>query len=349
MTEQFGNIQQAGLPSSSLKIVNPFSLMPKEKQRLQGFLEANYDALLSKQNQPALEMLADLIGGRGEHENKGVFPPEALAEIGRVFDGISENVVIVQNLPEKTAFNEDGELQRASTYYSSFIAQALKMLVGAEAYFSEFMGTRHSNNPDKRTASHPGNHLHADRFNRKHQKQYGGKDLGITQRDNSHLYVDCILFSSPLNDEHAVTQLTHLRKAIETLSTEALQTKVHVDFLDDIVAMEQGSSPPDNEPMTLAELLTKINQPSHRGHLTEGIVYGIFFPENTPAEVVEAIQKHSMMVNFQPGTIAILSEQQIFHQAHAGEQSYIDKIPQNQSASRMFVHFSTGRPQSPAR
>lgn len=311
------------------KIISEFYLNDDGKEYLQAFFDEHLRGLQS--TTPAIRgyvtrKLADLLAGKGEYEGNGVFPKELLEELTSIAQGTSDLALVIHNLPERDTKDVVG-VYGVEYNYSYHIAAALDQITGAGLNSSDLHLSRssHCSFLDKPVV---GGHIHRDLLDRRSDRKRDDPRFSDQQ------YIDCLALACPINHEQAITQLIHIRKALESIPEETRKTsEVRVHFMK---RFETQCT------LTLEELLKKLTPNSHAGNDINDIPASIV-PE-IGSELEKALEKHSYKINLQSGSLLFFSEQQIFHIAHPGDPESIAMIPREQFLSRLLFHHSTGVP-----
>jgi hypothetical protein len=300
------------------KIIVPFSMMPKQKEALQAFLDAHFEDLKRGDRDTKLALQAKIRETFPREKESGQIG--SLEEIKKMLAGESEYAVLVRNCPEREGLEHRKNPTPQDTY-SYYLGQAL----------FEMSGARHLGVSPLRRSSHivkgkseiVGNEIHRD------LTRYAVNGLDVQS--------PYVVFSSPYNGEHAQTQLINLAKAIADLP-EDVQQQVKVVF-------SQGESYIDDEckadrqVLTLKELLTIIKE---RPAESNQRIQLLNEEDSLAKRFSESLKRHSAFIDMQPGDLLIENENSIWHRAYPGDQGAIKRIPPEQELSRFFLHNAGG-------
>ena len=278
------------------KIVSEFSLTQDgpdaTKPKLQAFLDANY-IKLCQDNPETIEALKNLL--RDE-----ILPPDRLDELKKVLAGQSDFAVLIHNLPERPDLEKE-RITNEKHLYSYFIGNAIYSLCGAESTIPLMLRREAKRKP---SAPLVGENIHRDFL--------GGAPP-------SH-----IIFSSPHNSEQALTELIHMRRAIEGITEEQRRA----------IMVEIKTESSRKSYISLVDLLKDENNEFPNRIRSIDIL-----PSKDKASsnaFWESLKKNSVKINIQPGDLLIFCEDEMYHRAHSGTPP--TNIAPGTLYSRVFLH-----------
>ncbi len=306
------------------KIVSEFSLLPEGKQRLEAFLIENLGDLQSfddSTRNSAMQRLVNLLEGKGEHENNGVLPKYIIDELKKVFSGEDEIAYLIRNCPEHDDIKDIPKPSEQNSY-GYYIGRAICEMCNVKHSRTDTLTrTEH-----RRPLAMP---VEGFRIHRDMSTSYLDDPTDIYSKKPRGEYV---IITCPYNGENSITEVIHLKQAIESLTEEQRQAiTVKVRFNNSI----------EPESITLENLLTKLKPIKEQISACEPLLIQIE-PSSLLAapEFNAAILANSAARNLQPGDHLIFNENNMFHRANRGDPDSIKRIPATAQYSRVLHHLS---------
>jgi hypothetical protein len=228
-----------------------------------------------------------------------VLPLQSQERLKEIFSGTSDSALLIHGLPERKGLEKWAAEPKPQDTYSYFIGNAIHAMNGAVPKKTDLL-VRHATD----SISVIGGFLHRDY---PYETPY-------------------VVFSSPYNGENAFIGVTNLEKAISSIpESDREKTIVKVS----------GYSGPDVK-KNLNELLVQIREPAMHGIVTRISMFNVSDPAEMKLRrsLVEAVDRHSVKVNLQPGDLLFMDEDHMFHRAYRGDAS---AIPPRNFVSRILV------------
>lgn len=289
-------------------------MMPDQKRELQAYLDANFEALKNGDHD-AKEGLKDAIRRTFPREGAEGNQVGSLEELGRILKGESEYALLIRNCPEREGL-EHAKTFDAKDAYSFHIGNALYEMNQAEHVWEHVF---------KRSKSKP---------NRGEGLDYLIHRDAVPKPNESNAIPDIgkyAIFSAPYNGEQAVTEVIHLRRALESLPEE-VRRRIQVDVKTRFISDWYDDISPGNLDQVLQGLKIHPEQ--------DGFVNDIrLVDSNNPSDIRQldsAIKQYGKKIPLEIGDILILNEDSMFHRAHVGDLSIIEQL--SQDTTRWLIH-----------
>lgn len=295
------------------KILVEFSLTNESKAILQNFFTKNF--LMMRVSYP-------LFRKKLQQVIRETFPKEALEEVESALTNGSGYAILVRNCPERTGFNQQQDALPEQSY-SHFLGRALYEMFDVKHLDSLRLLRHNTKKVQQKTVA--ADVIHRDGIARK-------EHLFSTQKIKGRY----IILSSPLNDEHAVTEVFNIERAIASVPEHERQNIfIGVKLGDDEkyrrISLER-----------LQHYLTHYTDISDRRSVSE--VSRLEWDradkkwKKTESAFNDALSACSIKVNLQPGDLLLLDEHSLFHGAQRGDVNKISQIPSKQLTSRFLIH-----------